>query len=292
MPWTWVLDVERHAVIGVGPEGAQNTSRLFDQVAVQLLGGDGLRIGASEQEYQLGGTSRREVVVDLETYLVMGALSVGGGDSEVPVVGSIVDQHGAARASLLAPAPGSLYAYSAVRDELYAVDRGRTAPPLLVWTRDRGWREMATSRDRLLQPVAMTFRLDEGALYVLDRERAGAPTRLVRIDLDTGIAAVRDSRLIEGSPSAISLSNGRDGHLLVAAASGATTRLARLDVRPLAPQLVSLASHAGGMTGDARETEAGVAFLVPIEGVLDPRVVSRAAFEPVRSGNPRPIFPR
>jgi hypothetical protein len=292
MPWTWVLDVERHAVIGVGPEGAQDTGRLFDQVAVQLLGGDGLRVGASEPEYQLGGTSRREVVVDQETQLVIGALSITAGDNEVPVVGSNVGQHGAARASLLAPEPGSLYAYSAVRDELYAL-ASRTGPLLLVWTRDRGWREMSTSGDRLLQPVAMTFRLDEGALYVMDRERAGAPIRLVRLDLDTGIAAVRDSRLVEGSPSAISLSNGRDGHLLVAAAFGATTRLARLDVRPLAPQLVSLASHAGGVTGEARETEAGVAFLVPIEGgILDPRVVSRAAFAPVRTGNPRPIFPR
>ena len=179
-----------------------------------------------------------------------------------------------------------------MRDELYAVAGGRSGAPLLVWTRRGGWQERRLTGDALLQPVAATFRLAEGALHVLDRDRPGAPIRLVRIDLDTGRAAVRDARLVEGEPSAVSLSNGLDGHLLVAATSGGTTRLARLDVRARTPQLLARAAGDGGMVGDARETRRGVAYLVRLEDHLDPRVIRSTAFERIRDGNPRPIFPR
>jgi hypothetical protein len=146
--------------------------------------------------------------------------------------------------------------------------------------------------DRLLQPVAMTFRLAEGALYLLDRERVGSPMRLVRVDLDTGAVEVRDARLVEGSPSAVSLSNGLDGHLLIAATFTSMTRLARVDVRARTPRLVSRADREGGMVGHARETRAGVGFMAPLGDFFEPRVVPTTAFEPVRDGNPRPIFPR
>jgi hypothetical protein len=292
LPWTWILDIERRAVVGVGPEWAEDVSDLFDPVAIQLMGGTGLRIPAAEAEYQLVGTARRELVVDAGR--VVGALHV---DHEAVEGEVIVEQRARTvgarlEARLAAPPAGSLLVYSAARDELYAVAGNRGEVPLSLWTRARGWQAVALRGDRLLEPVAATFRLDEGALYVLDRAKLGAPIRLVRVDLDTGIIAVRDGRLIEGSPSATSLSVGLDGQLLVASASNGTTRLARLDVGGRTVLLRALASHSGAMTGDARETAAGVAFLVPRERTFDPRLVSAGAFEPVRDGARRPIFPR
>ncbi len=290
LPWLWVLDDERIAVAGIGPEGAEDVSALFDQPAARLLGGPDTRIGAAETERQLGGVTLRELVVTAD-FQVIGAIHVQTGS--IAVKGEeLVGQHLAARARLVAPPTGSVLVYSAVRDELHAVAGSRGESPLLVWTRRDGWQERRLTGDRVLEPVAATFRLDDGALHVLDRERPGSPIRLVRIDLDTGIASVRDGGLFEGAPDAVSLSNGLDGHLLVAATFDGTTSLARLDVRPRPPQLLARAVGDGGMVGDARETSAGVAFLVRVGDHFDPRVVRSTAFERIREGNPRPIFPR
>lgn len=292
LPWTWILDVELGAVVGVGPDGAEDVSRLFDLVAVQLMGGTGQRVGAAEPEHQLIGTTRREVVVDGATQGVIGALHVKTGD--VAVEGEMIQggMIGAQRARLTGPPAGSRLVYSAVRDELYALAGSRAEVPLLVWTRERGWQPKPLHGDRVLRPVAATFRLDEGALYALDQDRAGSPMRLVRIDLDTGATAVLDARLIEGAPAAISLSNGLDGDLLVASASGGTTRLARLEVSGRTVLLRALASHDGTMVGDAREVGDDIGFLVPRERFFDPHLVPARSFEPVRDGKLRPIFPR
>ena len=287
LPWTWILDLERRAVIGVGPDGAEDVSPLFDPLAVELMGGPGLRVGAAEPEYRLVGTTRREIVVDAATRLVIGALHVQAGD--IAVEG---ERLGKLRAQLTAPPAGSRLVYSAVRDELYAVAGSRGEVPLLVWTRERGWQPRQLHGDRVLQPVAATFRLDEGALYALDQGQVGSPMRLVRIDLDTGATEVLDAGLIEGAPSATSLSVGLDGDLLVASASGGTTRLARLQVTGRTVLLRALATHDGAMVGDAREVGGGIAFLVPKDRFFDPRLVPGRSFEPVRDGRLRPIFPR
>jgi hypothetical protein len=244
---------------------------------------------AAELEPQLAGTARRALTVSSSSFAVTGAIHQGPG--EVPIQGEQLAGL-TARSRAPVPAAGSVLAYSAVRDELYAVAGSRAAAPLLVWTRRDGWTQRALTGDRLLAPVAATFRLDEGALYVLDRDRAGSPIRLVRVDLDTGAVSAREPRLIEGAPDAVSLSIGLDGHLLVAATFAGTTRLARLDVRPGTAQLLARAAGEGGMVGDARETRSGVGFLVRVGDHLEPRAVPSRAFEPIREGNPRPIFPR
>ncbi|HTE50908.1 MAG TPA: trypsin-like serine protease [Kofleriaceae bacterium] len=289
LPWAWILDVERVAVAGVGPDGAEDVSALFDPVAAELLGGPGVQVSAAESVPQLAGTALRAVVVDAGNQVV-GTLDVepGGGVTGKKLAAQLT----AARARLIAPPAGSPLAFSAVRDQLYALAGNRAAAPLQIWTRERGWQEIALQGERVLQPVSLTFRLEQGALYALDRAETGAPIRLLRIDLDARTTTVVDARLLEGNPAATSLSNGLDGNLLVASTSGTTTRLARLDVRGRASVLVSRAAHEGAMTGDARETSDGVAFLVRRDAIFDPRLVAGSAFEPVRDGNPRPIFPR
>jgi hypothetical protein len=286
LPWLWVLDEQMRAVIGVGPDGGQDVSALFDTPAIRLLGGPDTRVGAAELEYQLGGTTLREVTVAPSTFAVTGALHVQGGS--VAVKGEQLASQVGARAA--APAAGSVLSYSAVRDELYALAGDRAGVPLQIWTRARGWQPMPLEGERVLQPVAATFRLDERALYALDRVGPGAPMRLVRIDLDTGATEVLEARLLEGAPTATSLSSGLDGDLLIAATYGSTTRLARVAVSGRSVALRARADHAGGMTGDARETRAGVAFLVRRDTTFDPRLVPASAFEPAL--DVRPIFPR
>jgi len=285
LPWTWVLDAELPAIVGVGPEGAQDTSRLFDRAAVELLAGPGIRIGAAEPEYRLDGISRRELVLDGAARTVLGALHVTGG--AVPVVGEAFARRRSAPAAV-----GNAWvaAYSAFRDQLWLLAAGERSASLVEWTREGGWQERLLSGDRLLEPLALTFRLEEGALYALDRQPAGGSIRLVRIDLLSGRVSVLEDRLIEVVPAAISLSVGTDENLLVAAALGGATHLARLDVTGRSVRLRSRARHPGAMTGDARETRAGVAMLVPRGRFFDPQLVSATSFERAEDGSTRPIF--
>ena len=289
LPWLLILDEQLRAVIGVGPDVSEDVSSLLDLGAIRLLGGPDTRVAAAEPEHQLRGTTLREVTVDAESVSVTGAIHVQGG--QVAIKGETIGNQGA-RARAAGPPAGSILIYSAVRDELYALAGSRAAVPLQIWTRAAGWQEMRLEGERVLHPVTATFRLEERALYALDRAETGAPMRLLRIDLDTAVATVLDARLIEGAPTAASLSNGLDGGLLVAATYGSTTRLARLAVAGGRVELRARADHAGGMTGDARETRAGIAFLVTRDATFNPRLVPASAFQPVRDGNPRPIFPR
>jgi hypothetical protein len=290
LPWLLILDEQLRAVIGVGPEVSEDVSSLLDEIAIRLLGGPDTRVAAAELEYQLKGTTLREVTVDAESLSVTGAIHVQGG--QVAIKGETIGGNQGARARAAGPPAGSILTYSAVRDELYALAGSRAAVPLQIWTRAAGWQEMRLEGERVLNPVAATFRLEERALYALDRAETGAPMRLLRIDLDTAVTTVLDARLIEGAPTATSVSNGLDGGLLVAATFGSTTRLARLAITGGRVELRARADHAGGMTGDARETRAGIAFLVRRDATFNPRMVPASAFQPVRDGNPRPIFPR
>jgi hypothetical protein len=288
LPWVIVLDERMRAVIGMGPDGGEDVSRLLDTRAIQMLGGPDTKVVAAETPIQLGGTTRRVATLKPTTFTVTGVVHQRAGAT--PFQGELL---AAPRAGASAtPATPSILVYSAVRDEVYALADSRSAPALLVWTRAGGWREKRLSGDRPLQPLAATFRLEERALYALDREKPGTPIRLVRIDLDTGVTEVRDAALIEGDPGAVSLSNGLDGNLVVGAALAAKARLARVDVRPRAPLLVSRAIGEGDLVGDAREGRGGVAYLSrPPTGGFDPHMVPATAFAAVR-GNPRPIFPR
>jgi hypothetical protein len=299
--WLWVIDPLRRAVLGVREEISQDLSNQLDSVAMQMLTGDGLLVPAAEPAGKLAGTSVRQVVVD-SSLRVGGALHVGEDEIQGETIGGkgigAAPAQTATAAGPIAPNAGApvntALAFSALREELYALrwDPERRTTSLHIWTRAGGWRQSALTGERLGEPLAVTFRLEEGALYALERPAGSASTRLTRIDLATGAARVLESRLVTEPVAAASLSVTADSGLLVSAAmERGGTRLARLLFDGERVRLVARAAHPESLVGEARERRSGgAAFLVQVEREFEPRAVDARAFEAVRDPSARPIF--
>lgn len=295
-PWLWVIDPIKKQVLGIGEQFSQDLSARLDPVAMQLMAGDGLQIGAAEPRARLGATSIRGVVVSPQM-AVTGALSVDKQGIKGEAIGGhdlVAGAAGADRARAGMPASAVL-AFSARREELYALrwDAAKKTTTFSVWTRVGNWRPVGLGGDRLGEPLAITFRLEEGALYALDRLPGSSATRLVRIDVATGAAHVIEDRLIGSPVASASLSVTADSGLLVSAArDGGGTRFARLAIDEAGrAQLLSRAEHRDALVGEARERSTGnVGFLAAVERELEPRVVEAREFEPARDPGERPVF--
>jgi hypothetical protein len=126
----------------------------------------------------------------------------------------------------------------------------------------------------------MAFHVDDGALYVLDRD--GGPTspiRLLRIT-PAGAVSVLTPDLFVTPRDTASLSIGEDGGLLLAAAKRdpPRTEISRVRLRGGGVERCKrLILQGETLAGDARETEGGIAYLIEVQGGFSPRVVPRAA---------------
>jgi hypothetical protein len=262
------------------------------------MAGDGLQIGAAEPLARLAGASIRAVVVSA-SMAVTGALHVGEDAIKGEMIGgqglvARADDAGAGKARAGMPANTAM-TFSAMREELYALrwDAAKRTTTLSVWTRADRWRPLELGGDRVGEPLAVTFRIEDGGLYALDRLAGSNTTRLVRIDVATGAARVLEDRFIASSVAGASISMTADSGLLVSAAlTGGGSRFARLAIDPAGRvQLVSRADHRDALVGEVRERTTGnVGFLAEVERELEPRIVEGREFERARDPGERPVF--
>jgi hypothetical protein len=295
-PWLWVIDPVKEQVLGLGEQVSQDLSHVVDAVAMQLMAGDGMQIAAAEPLARLAGTSLREVVVS-SSLAVTGAIHVGDQKIKGEQIGGQGLRAAAPaatldRARVGMPANAAL-TLSARRGELFALrwDPGRQTASMQTWTRATGWRSAALGGARLGEPLAVTFRIEDGGLYALDR-MAGA-IRLVRIDLATRTALLLEERLIADPVLAASISLTASSNLLVSASmERGGSRFAHLVIDPAGGvRLVSRAEHRDAMVGEVRERATGnLGFLTEVDSELEPRIVRPGDFEPVQNPAARPIF--
>ncbi|HTE54051.1 MAG TPA: trypsin-like serine protease [Kofleriaceae bacterium] len=295
-PWLWVIDPLKEQVLGLGEEVSQDLSHVVDAVAMQLMAGDGMQIGAAEPLARLEGTTLREVLVS-SSLAVTGAIHVG--DQQIKG-----EQFGGQGLRAAAPAAtadqarvgmpaNTVMTLSARRGELFALrwDAGRQTASMQTWTRATGWRSSALGGARLGEPLAVTFRIEDGGLYALDR-LAGA-IRLVRIDLATGAAQLLEERLISDPVLAASISVTASSNLLVSASmERGGSRFAHLVIDPAGGvRLVSRAEHRDALVGEVRVRASGsVGFLTAVDRELEPRIVRPGEFEVAENPAARPIF--
>ncbi|HET6150905.1 MAG TPA: trypsin-like serine protease [Polyangia bacterium] len=275
-PWIRQLGDSRR-FIAVGPDGLGiDVSSAIDGEAAELLGSGATRVPASEPSYRLSqaGVERNELLVGKDGR-VQGALRVGdGGVRGERLSSDSLDER-------LGGGAGRLYAYSALRAELYAmqVPEGTRNARLARWTEDAGWRAVEL-RGQIRGPVDAVADGEAGVLWVLSRRDAADLAWLVRVDLATG--AVRVVGSIGDSGDHVSLSLGYDGRLL--AVQGSPARGATVVHRYELDEDGVLAERAqlkikGVALGTARETGAGVHFLVDTDGRTDPVTISSAALD-------------
>ena len=133
---------------------------------------------------------------------------------------------------------------------------------------------MELTGERMLEPLSVTFRVEDDALYVIDRKPGGTTLRLLAISLLTNRVTVLDERVADGAFTAVSLSIGIDGNLMLVAGDRETTSLFRIALTAEGPRIVAGAKSGDAMSGAARETPDGVTFLTRVEGGYHPVVVS------------------
>lgn len=171
-----------------------------------------------------------------------------------------------------------------------ATGTGKARLPETVWwpTHRRGWRYCG----------AMTFRLEDDALYLLDRPANDNTVRLLRIQLLTGRLSVLVDKLLKGPYDLVTLAIGYQGDLLLGAArhGPGLTRLAHLNVRGDEVAVIDRFSNmdisAFLAAGSVWENRLGVHFLIESPNGYRPHQVPRSAFvsaPPAESA--KPVFP-
>jgi trypsin len=266
LPYVQVVNVEKQVVLGVGPSGAQAVGQLFDHTAVELLANtQAVRVAAAEPAYQLDGISAREIMLDPKLGTVFGALHTGGP--------GITGEHVDAGSGKLAMSSVRAFSYSAGRDEGWAAINTDGRGSVASWTRATGWRTMSLAGAGVFEPLSITFRRDDDALYVIDRRVGTTTLRLLSISLLTNRVTVLSDRLADGKYTAVSLSNGNDGNLLLVASVPGRTSLFRVTLVEGKPRIVATTSNAATMSGEARETTEGVTFLTHVEAGYHPVLV-------------------
>jgi hypothetical protein len=295
-PWLWVIDPFKEQVLGLGEQVSQDLSHVVDAVAMRLMAGDGMQIGAAEPLARLEGTTLREVLVS-SSLAVTGAIHVGDQQIKGEQIGGQGLRAAAPEATLDRARVGmpanTVMTLSARRGELFALrwDPGRQTTSMQTWTRAAGWRSSALVGARVGEPLAVTFRIEDGGLYALDR-LAGV-IRLVRIDLATGAAGILEERLIADPVLAVSISLTAASNLLVSASmERGGSRFARLVLDPAGGvRILSRAEHRDAVVGEVRERATGnVGFLTEVDRELEPRIVRPDDFELAHNPAARPIF--
>lgn len=288
--WLWPDPLAQRAY-AVSSSGVRDVTRAIHPAAIALLSVPaGVRVPASEPEYRLfqAGVGQREVVVG-PGLGILGTLSIQAGHV-VPGATAPVPGPSPAPAPTPSPAPAPAMglaasspeasstrtlAYSGWRNELFALTFDATTGTAHL-DRAKGpafaWARAPLSGPALLAPLSMTFRLEDGALYVLDRApTAKATLRLLRIDLATGSATVLTSKLLPSAFDRASLSIGEGGALLLVASNQKETRVARLAAEGGAVRVLATGRMKERLAGEAREDRTGVYFLVEAAGEFEPR---------------------
>ncbi|MDQ3341569.1 MAG: trypsin-like serine protease [Myxococcota bacterium] len=238
LPWVSVLDPVRRVVLGIGPDGARAVS-LANDVIDLIARGRVITAAESAGMLDRAGVARRAIVVD-----TAGA-----------ALGALTGARGASVEAFSRPALGGtdsarVYAYSALRGELYAVRLLSGASTSRIERLGARWQTVPIAGATLGVPLAATIDARNNALYIVDR--AGDAVRLVRVDLVADRATVIAPRLLSTTPSAVSLSLTPAGELLLVAGS----ELAWI----ANGRLVGRAGALDVLAGDARELALGVHF--------------------------------
>lgn len=238
MPWLSILDRVQRIVIGIGPDGARQITLAGDVIDLISKG----RVLAAVEPSNLlarAGIERRALVVN-----TAGA-----------VLGAITNRHGASiepyqRPALAGTDTARVYAYSALRGELYAVRLMTGNPTARIERLTTRWESVASAGVKLGTPLAATVDPSTSSLYIIDRYDDNA--RLVRVDLVADRATIVSPKLFATTPSTASISMTPAGEVLVAAG--------REFAWIADGKLRGRASATDPVTGEIRELASGVHF--------------------------------
>lgn len=283
LPWLWAVDpggLDDVQVWALGPTSHTRVTTGLDTAAIGLLATPGHTwVLASEPSTLLvqHGVSSRQVLVEPSSGSIAGSLAVlpsgdvaglagprglAGDPPTRPGARALVATSGG---SASGPGAGSVFAFSALRREVHALGWQDGRATRAVWTPE-GWRAAALSGSPLGRPLAVLVDSAHEVLFAVDQPHPLLPSRLVRIDTETGATEVLSLVALPGPGVHVAMALAEDGALVLAVSrAGVGTRLARLRVSPFGPKRVDrlgLALRLGRRAvGTIHPTRAGVQFL-------------------------------
>ena len=299
-----VLAGDPPTVHAARPAGWIDLSARTSGPVAELLAAQALDVPASETAGELGaaGSVRRVVMVDLAgaTPRILGALGqrddggvIGAQRGALGGVAALGMPAGPAPQAQGAPShphcgarPAAL-AYSAVRHQLYWLERAPGAPAALrTWHgAEDVWAETPLAGASIGHPFALLYHQRHHALYVLDRVGpSNAKGRLVRIDLADGQATVLAPALLSAHFDEATLSLADDGTLLVAVARGGKHRLAHVATGSSSASLLDCYVGGHGRSSHAREEDGAVGYLVRRQGRRELGRITRSDFHACAGG--------
>lgn len=217
-----------------------------------------------------------------------GSCSCAGGQPNPPHQGSTCPGS-SGQPDLLDVAGDRVFAYSAVRDQVYMlIDPAKGNAARLGIQSTTGWTEVVLTGERIRHPLGMAFHQEQSALYVLDQAPSGlAPVRLLRIDLVTGFTTSLGKVALGGSVRA-SISVDEAGNLIVAVSRKAPryTRIARLRVTGGGFETIGKWVGPGDLLfGVARANGWGVHYMTEEPQKLRVRSLPASALLPIPPGS-------
>lgn len=299
MHWLWVYNdaVGSPHVLAVSPSRIQEVTAHVPSLAQTLLASSATRVPASEPEYRLAqaGITRRDLFVDesSSSLNITGSISVVNGDivaSQRPPPG------GASAAFIIIPPPVHRFAYSATLNQLFEIESpslGYTST-FKRWTLNTGWVTETLSGPALQRAVALTYSLEDDALFAIDID-TNSTYRLLEIDLQHDAVTVLSSDLLSGSWQGVSLAMGYRGEILVAAShstsSGQQDLFAHLALDSTGLSVIDTAQTSDQLAGAVRENALGVHYLALVGSDRIPKVIARSSFVAAPPGaSTSPVF--
>lgn len=195
----------------------------------------------------------------------------------------VEDAEDTADATLETPITGGVFAYSAVRNELFVARATGGSTSLRQWDTFSGrWRTLDLGGSPLGRPLALTVRVQDNALYLLDRpfhKHHGA--RLVRVDLGELHVDVLEPHFLAGKIRRPTLAQTETELLVGYRKKPGGTRIAHVRLLGDQPVVVDRYQAPSKFVGALAENDFGVYFLVPAPGGgFDPVRVPRSSFVP------------